>query len=95
MKFSSKTFKLGAAFAALVSVVTAAAPAGADTWRGELNSTTPATMVSVHYSDRGDSRFERMRYEHRRAMFWREMQCRHVHHYGFDGRFGDHARSER
>ncbi len=96
MKPSFKTAKLGAVLAALLSIGAAAAPASADTYRGDYDSAhayAPAASISVRF-DAQDHRYGPPRFARHREMIWREMMWRHAHRhfhdYRGDARYGEH-----
>jgi hypothetical protein len=96
MKFSSKSAKLGAALAAFVSLAAVAAPASADSWRGDYHSayTLGAMRFDGRDSHRHGQRVDYGRQSYRSKMEWTGAR-HHFHGYRMVFRHGEHDRFAR
>jgi len=100
MKFSNKSAKLGAVLVALVSLAAVAAPASADSWRGDQSGFgySQGTIEQVRYDGGNDHDYGR-HVEYRHQMSWRDMEWakahRHHHAHRMFDRFSEHDRFAR
>jgi hypothetical protein len=100
MKFSSKSAKLGALLVAFVSLAAAAAPASANSWRGDQSGFgySRGTVEQVRYDGRDDHNYGR-HVEYRHQMSWRDMEWakanRHYHAHAMFHRSGERDRFAR
>jgi hypothetical protein len=96
MKFSNRSAKLGAALVAFVSLVAVAAPASANSWRGDYRSGPgyeSGSMVSTRFDGRDEHRYRS--HGDYSQMYWRNTSWMRPHHHFHSQMFERHGEHNR